>query len=95
MNDSEVRFKVGSKVRSHDFSDRDPSRPACYVEGVLEGYAQRPDCERYVIKVHRAVWDGHDDPFDSRIGAEVYPPMNGTPVLGPRGGVINNVELAT
>lgn len=91
MNENLERFEIGATLRSHDFIDRG-NRPACYIEGVLVGYAKRPDCERYEIRVGRVVTDDEEDPTDERIGQLVYPPLNGTPLLRARGGVACNVE---
>lgn len=66
--------KVGDRVRSYDF----PDRVDCYVEGVVEeigAFPEFPGCERYRIKVDRAVFEGKPN---GHFADFVFPPVNGT-----------------
>jgi hypothetical protein len=83
-------IRIGSKVRSFDFDGRSLEGPrACYVEGVVIGFANHEGCDRYEIRVERDVCRGEDS--DRRIGCVVIPPLNGTPSM--LGGTTNFVEL--
>jgi len=79
-------IKVGDRVRSYDFQ-RDPE---CYVEGIVEGFHEAPDCKRYKIRVVRKVWAGEE--VEEPYAGCVYPPLNGTPRMF--GDECNGVELA-
>jgi hypothetical protein len=83
-------IKVGSKVRSFDFPDRDrklTGANACYVEGEVEQIVHMDGCDRYKILVTKRVIGGFDDGLRSElrdIPTHVYPPINGTPSwMGP------------
>lgn len=83
-------IKVGDRVRSYDFADRDD----CWVEGVVVeigtcGFLQGFD--RYKIEVQRSTMDGDTGIFEQAPGHFVYPPINGTPK--GMGGVCNFVKL--
>lgn len=89
-------IEIGDYVRSHDFMDRigDPSRPQCYIEGVVESIGWQhgmADCPRYKIKIQLRVWADKIDNAEGLLGKYAYPPINGTPTnIGP---VTNYVEL--
>jgi hypothetical protein len=88
------KIQVGDKVRSFDFAEPGESwgrdlegDRACYVEGVVVGFADWPDCKRYQIRVDRRVFGGKEKPIRD---PEVFPPVNGTP--STMGGVTDGVE---
>jgi hypothetical protein len=85
-----MKIKTGDTVRSYDFK----GQKDCYVEGVVREIKSFEGCDRYVIIVHRDVYRGLEIPqFEksSRVGQEVFPPVNGTPRLF--GGYTGEVEL--
>lgn len=89
-----MEIKIGDRVRSFDFEDRDLCGPrACYVEGTVVGvgtFPEFPDCPRYKIAVEREVFGGEEH-WDFEVGAAfVYPPVNGTRRM--MGGVTGGVE---
>jgi hypothetical protein len=71
-----TQFKIGQRVRSHDFEDKTrPGRGECYCEGVIEdvrdidGYG-----DKYLITVDRRVWDGREvtpTEAETKIGVSV------------------------
>ena len=101
MSTTPNTIEIGDTVRSHDFPDRlleaaDPSRPACYVEGVVEAitdpqtHPRFTDCPRYVIRATARVFAGKILPRERWGGDCFYPPVNGTPTW--LGRVTNGVE---
>jgi hypothetical protein len=63
------------------------------VEGVLIDYSKdNSNCDCYVIRVDRVVWEGRELPNDAMIGREARPPINGTPTS--MGNVTNYVSAA-
>ena len=82
-NKPDTTIKAGDKVRSFDFPTAfEPGGMAerasrCYVEGVVTDIVERPDCDRYSIKVTRRVFSGKDCPDE--VDGVVFPPVNGTP----------------
>ena len=94
-----MNVEVGNFVRSFDFAWSDFGRDlegerACYIEGFVEGVTDPKtdehfrDCARYRICVSRRVLGGRSQP-DAQSNY-VFPPVNGTPMLG--GGHCNMVE---
>ena len=89
-----MTIQIGTRVRSFDFADGPDGRSlagerACYVEGVVTGFERMEGCKRYRILVDRDVFGGVEENF--RVGALIYPPVNGTPTW--MGGVTNSVEV--
>lgn len=89
-------IKIGDRVRS--FDSQYPERQqlegefANYVEGVVTGTREIEGCTRYEILVDRDVFQGREITGpNSRTGAAVYPPVNGTRTLF--GEVLNGVEV--
>lgn len=72
-------IKVGDKVRSFDFQDRDANAfDACYVEGVvesIEGHPQGGGGEYLKFKITRKVFGGKE--LDVTIGDYNWVPQNG------------------
>lgn len=93
-----MEIRVGDRVRSHDFAHvyDDPYvdlERVCYVEGtVLEigNFEEAPGCRRYRIHVDRRFFGGKEVPVHENEQV-VYPPVNGTPILG-RDRVTSGVE---
>lgn len=84
-----MEIVVGTKVRSFDFADRSlEGERACYVEGVVTGFERMEGCDRYEIKVTLDVFGGKEE--SRRLGATIYPPVNGTPTWTGR--VTDGVE---
>ena len=95
-------IKVGDRVRTFDFEGRDlTGERACYAEGMVLGIGRFdfPDCDRYRVLVEKRVWAGAEDELTDldRISDRiVYPPVNGTPVVGRMNSrVCDGVELIT
>ncbi len=89
-----MEIVVGTKVRSFDFALGPDGRAltgerACYIEGVVTGFERLEGCDRYEIKVTRDVFGGKED--SRRVGATIYPPVNGTPTWSGR--VMDGVEV--
>jgi hypothetical protein len=87
-------IKIGDKVRSFDFPDRE-EKPltgprACYLEGEVIGFETRGGCLRYVVRCTKRVFGGVE--LDPREWEDTHfmPPVNGTPTLF--GSVTNGVE---
>jgi len=90
-----MNIDIGTKVRSFDFADGPEGRSlagehACYVEGVVTGFERLEGCDRYEIKVTRDIFGGKEE--SRRVGATIYPPVNGTPTWTGR--VTDGVEVA-
>lgn len=83
-------IKVGDRVRSFDFDDRDlEGERACYVEGRVEEIVESGWCQRYAIRVERRVFGGEE--IAEGYEDMVYPPVNGTKFV-LRGSVASGVE---
>jgi hypothetical protein len=82
-------IRVGSRVRSFDFPDRSDQH---FIVGTVEAIAPGPgelaSCNRYHVRLEYRVWDGKREEPDDEM---VYPPVNGTPIVG--GGFCKAVEL--
>lgn len=88
-------IKVGDRVRSFDFSDRETVGPrACFIEGTVTGIGRFPqfnDCDRYEIRVEREMFGGEE--CDVSEPEFRYPPVNGTRVVGRAQEVTDGVVL--
>lgn len=79
--------ELGSTVKSYDYpdmldEDEESARLAegDFVEGVVEGCVEFPDCLRYKIRVTRRLRRGRDvTAMSKEADGYVYPPLNGTP----------------
>ncbi len=83
-------IKVGDRVRSYDFPETkdDPSRPPCYVEGVVVGIVNWEGCDRYEIECTKRIVCGVESTDEA--GTSFFPPVNGTRSIF--GGVTKGVE---
>ena len=79
-----MAIQIGNRVRSFDFAEGPDRRAltgerACYVEGTVMAIEEVQGCDRYRIFVDRDVFRGKE--LDTRVGNEVFPPVNGTPTM--------------
>ena len=72
-------IKIGDIVRSQD---HESMGNLSYVEGLVVDIQEMDGCVRYMIYVHRDVFQGKD--VGHRCGQHVFPPVNGTPTLSGR-----------
>ena len=84
--------RIGDTVASFDFASRSMvEADASFVVGVVEeicrsfeGVRLEETCDRYKIRVVREVFDGNECVLPEGV-RHVFPPVNGTRVLGPCG----------
>src|SRR5688572_26501204 len=72
-------IKVGDRVRSFDFDNRNLSGPrSAYIEGQVVAIVRFEGCDRYKIAVEKQVFDGEVLHPTEWSGPWVFPPVNGT-----------------